>query len=289
MKNRVTVAVALTSVAVILALILLFVFLGGQTDRAITKDFIHFTRNLLRDTKVTSDNLRLKRLIAHAGGAVNGISGTNSLEALNASYNKGFVFIELDFEWTSDGYLVLIHDWQKAVTRLFNELEGNYGLSEYKNFNMVNGLTQMTLDDLAIWLEKHPDVYLVTDIKWQNVYGLRVISQGHPELMGNFLPQIYSFEEYRKARKMGYRHIILTLYKSQYSDEEILHFVKAHNISAVTMSAYRANTELPSRLKDAGILTYAHTINSASDLEKLNANGIFGVYTDSLSPQDLMK
>jgi glycerophosphoryl diester phosphodiesterase len=35
-------------------------------------------------------------LIAHAGGAINQQTYTNSLEALNANYAKGFRFFEID-------------------------------------------------------------------------------------------------------------------------------------------------------------------------------------------------
>lgn len=51
------------------------------------------------------------RFIAHAGGAVQGKTYTNSLEALNASYKKGFRLFELDIIKTSDGEFVAAHNW----------------------------------------------------------------------------------------------------------------------------------------------------------------------------------
>ena len=55
------------------------------------------------------------RLIAHAGGAVYGYRLTNSLEALDRAWEAGFRFIELDFQRTSDGEIVLIHDWAPST------------------------------------------------------------------------------------------------------------------------------------------------------------------------------
>ncbi|HDZ76829.1 MAG TPA: amidohydrolase [Candidatus Omnitrophica bacterium] len=230
------------------------------------------------------EELKLEKLIAHAAGEIKSISSTNSLEALDKNYANGFRFIELDFEWTSDEHLVLIHDWKKSMTRLFNESPGNYTLREYENLNMINGLTQMTLDDLAKWVRRHQDVYIVTDIKRYNSKGLRLISDRFPGIVGNFIPQIYYFQEYWLARKMGYKHIILTLYRSEYSDEEILSFVSKNYLAAVTMPIKRANTRLPAKLKQMGVSTYAHTVNTVSLQNQLYTNDVFGVYTDSLNP-----
>ncbi|MCK5443472.1 MAG: hypothetical protein KAJ23_16425, partial [Maribacter sp.] len=51
------------------------------------------------------------RYIAHAGGEVNGIKSTNSKDAMDQNYKKGFRLFELDIIETSDGKLVAAHDW----------------------------------------------------------------------------------------------------------------------------------------------------------------------------------
>ncbi|WP_339666208.1 hypothetical protein, partial [Maribacter arcticus] len=48
----------------------------------------------------------INRFIAHAGGEVNGIKSTNSKNALDENYKKGFRIFELDIIETSDGKLV---------------------------------------------------------------------------------------------------------------------------------------------------------------------------------------
>jgi len=55
------------------------------------------------------DQLNLLRpqppiIIAHAAGAVNGRTYTNSLEAFEYNYAKGHRFFEVDFSWTSDRF-----------------------------------------------------------------------------------------------------------------------------------------------------------------------------------------
>ena len=50
-------------------------------------------------------------IIYHAGGTVQGITYTNSREAIEKSLEEGHYFIEIDFSHTSDGHLVCAHAW----------------------------------------------------------------------------------------------------------------------------------------------------------------------------------
>lgn len=50
-------------------------------------------------------------VIAHAGGAIDGNSYSNSVEAVTRNYELGTRLFELDFELTSDGAWVDAHDW----------------------------------------------------------------------------------------------------------------------------------------------------------------------------------
>ena len=51
-------------------------------------------------------------LIAHAGGTIDGISGTNSLEAVENSRDQQFSFFELDLLISKDNRIVAAHDWK---------------------------------------------------------------------------------------------------------------------------------------------------------------------------------
>ena len=50
-------------------------------------------------------------IIRHAGGAIDGNTYTNSLEAVLNSIEKGYNFIELDLSLSDDGKIIFIHDW----------------------------------------------------------------------------------------------------------------------------------------------------------------------------------
>jgi len=248
-------------------------------------------KDIMNDNLIEKDNqsrenkdIEPQLYISHAGGRVEGLSYTNSRESIDKSYDNRYKLIELDMEWTSDNSLALIHDWQGYVEQAFSVEQKKYSTEEFKSFEMINGLTQMTIDDLVEWLREHEDIYIVTDIKTDNVEALELISQMYPDVVDQFIPQIYFIDQYIPVQGMGYKNIILTLYLSNYTDEELIDFVKRQDLFALTMPINRAMTDLPFKLKQENVFVYAHTINDMETKQTLEENGVDGFYTDDLLP-----
>lgn len=224
-------------------------------------------------------------VIAHAGGAINyKISGSNSLEALNSNYKKGLRYFELDFSWTSDNHLALIHDWSTAYDYWFPQ--HNQGIPTLKYFvslRMINNLTQLSFSQLFNWLEKHEDAYIITDIKSENIKGLKMIASAKKKFMNQFLPQIYDIDEYDRVSSLGFEKIILTMYKAKSSVKDILDFSKKSKLFAITMPDWMVTSKRFCReLKEMGVFVYAHTVNDRSKQEVLKRFGAQGIYTDLL-------
>lgn len=219
-------------------------------------------------------------LVSHAGGAIYGYRYTNSLEALEESYKNGFKLIEIDFDWTSDNKAVAIHDWTGSLERLFMIDARPLSLEEFKTLDTFQDLTLMDLEDLASWLRTKEDAYIVTDVKNRNVEFLELVARDYSDIRDQMIPQIYSFEEYSKVKDMGYENIILTLYKANYEDEEIMKFIETNSLFAITMPIERGYTQLPMKLKKKDIPTYVHTVNDLYIFEELHENGVRGIYTD---------
>ena len=221
-------------------------------------------------------------LIAHAGGKIGDETYTNCQEALDTNYSKGFRLFELDFEWTSDNKPVALHSWDGYIKRFFKEVPKQYTYNEFMDFKMINNWHQLDLEKLSIWLKSHPDAFIVTDVKENNVELLKIISENYKDVQDQFIPQIYQMDEYIKVEYMGYKNIIYTLYLSKNTDDEIIDFVKRNKLFAVTMSIYKAKTGLLQRLEESGVFIYTHTINSEESQKDLEQVGIDGFYTDSL-------
>ncbi len=232
----------------------------------------------------TSGNLTAERLVAHACGEYKGITYTNSLNALNSNYKKGFRLFETDFRYTSDGHIVLIHDWFGTGKKLLGTGGKVYSYGNFKKRRAVKGIKLIDLDTLISWLKAHNDAFIITDCKDGNLTMLKDISAKYPDMTKRFLVQMGPFEEYDSLIQMGYTNIILALYKTNYADNDIIKFAESHSLFAVSMQQSRAETALPMRLKKLNIKVYAHTINSLIQYEHLLNNGIYGIYTDHIPP-----
>jgi glycerophosphoryl diester phosphodiesterase len=220
--------------------------------------------------------------IAHAGGGLENHTYTNSLEALDFNYGKGFRFFEVDFSWTSDGELVAIHDWQGDLERRFRlpEEQRIPTRNEFLNLEPTNGLTQLTLAGVLEWAREKGDVFIVTDIKEKNIQALEKIFRKKREFVQCLIPQVYSYAEYKDVKKIGYENIILTLYRMRVFPPFLVYFCGREKPFAVTMPLSLARSGLAESLKTKNVYVYAHTINDLNLFTELRKKGVDGIYTD---------
>ena len=223
------------------------------------------------------------KLIAHAGGEIFGLTYTNSLEALNRSYAKGFRYFELDFKFTKDNKLVLIHDWEDSIDTLY-EIEPQFLThEEFKNLPTALNLTMLDLDDLILWLDENEDTFIITDTEDDNLEVLTYIQSQYPEYIHRFIPQIYKFEQYDPVYNLGFERIILTLYMCDNTDDEIVEFIDNNVLFGVAIEHSSAYDWLTVRIGELGkTRIYAHTINSLKPYRVLKSSGLYGLYTDHL-------
>ena len=102
------------------------------------------------------------RFIAHAGGRIEGMNYTNSLEALNNSYKNGFRLFELDIIETSDG------EFSRSCPKHWKTMVGYeidnkpVSMREFKKYKIAN-LTSLGMNEINNWFLEHKDAILVTD------------------------------------------------------------------------------------------------------------------------------
>ncbi len=222
-------------------------------------------------------------LVAHAGGAVYGYRLTNSLEALESSYENGFRVFELDFEVTVDGKYVLLHDWESMADRMLFR-RGAMTLDEFMNAKKFASLTLLDLDGLLAWLSEHEDCYVVTDGKCGNEPFLAELYEISAELSDRFIPQAYSYDEYKMAKKIGFERVILTLYGMNDTEAGLFAFAESEKPWAITIPKDVLTKTLVLHLAELGIYTYAHAVNDLSFFEEWREYGLYGIYTDYFCP-----
>ncbi len=224
--------------------------------------------------------------IIHAGGAVDGVVGTNSLEALNESYDKGYRFLELDFVMSSDGVPVCLHDWSPIHSSKLGSTP--ISAKEFLNVKILDRYTSLTVDTLAEWMSEHTDAYIVTDVKDDNIGALRAIAKTHPEIMPRLCPQIYQYHEYAPVRALGYSNIIFTLYALPRYEDKVhatnynLSFAQKNSLLGITMDVeiITYHPFLVVRYNRAGVPLFIHTVNDKAEKQALYDKGISCIYTD---------
>lgn len=250
--------------------------------RAVTPNKTHNLHNLF--------NTQNLPIIAHAGGGIDHNTYTNSIEALNNNYDKGFRLFELDFSWTRDKQLVCIHDWKDHAETVFG-FKPDIIPSREEFVNLVkthSNYKNCTLDSLTEWLADHPDARIVTDIKEDNIPGLEYICSLDENCNRHFIPQIYHPNQYESAKLLGFDDIILTLYripKREFLNKSFLRTVSSLDLFAITMH-HLIVPLLARKLKiSANHRIYAHTVNDESRLSRLLLIGADNIYTDFISPE----
>lgn len=225
------------------------------------------------------------RLIAHAAGGTKGLQYTNSLEALNENYAQGFKYFETDLSWTKDDKLVLIHDWDQTYKDLFNRSDGVPYSLFFKNLKMSQGLTQMDLEDLFVWLKEHRDAKIISDIKERNIEALKEISQ--TDFRDYFIVQVYSEDEIQSVKDLGFKNVILALYNTEYDNERVLSIAKKYGLFGISMDKARADKGgLLEELDKINATVLLHTINDPKELPALEEGGADGFYTDFITPKN---
>ncbi|VAW46370.1 hypothetical protein MNBD_GAMMA02-1705 [hydrothermal vent metagenome] len=223
-------------------------------------------------------------MIAHAGGGYERQNYTNSIEALNGSYQSGFRYIEMDFSWTSDGQLVCLHDWDKTFNKIFKQkVKQAVSYAQFKQLVEDHAdFRSCTLDSLAMWLLNKPDVKIITDIKNHNLKGIQLIIEKYPELQHQLVPQFYQPEEYQQLKDMGFNDLIWILYQYKGSKKSVLKLSQDMQLMALSMRASQAKSPTLQKLLDKHRI-FVYTINKDRVKTKLiDKYGVTGIYTDFL-------
>ncbi|MBL4659990.1 MAG: hypothetical protein JKY19_06520 [Alcanivoracaceae bacterium] len=225
-------------------------------------------------------------MIAHAGGGIDGKNYSNSLEAINLNYSKGFRYFEIDFSWTKDEKLVCIHDWQKQFKKVF-AYKTRHPLSAEQFQSLLDktaGLHPCTLTTLGEWLEKHEDAKIITDIKSENIKALGTIIKLYPHLSRQFIPQFYQPYEYKILKSMGFKQLIWILYQYQGAHASVVIHAQDMKLFAISMKASQAKKAFAQQLIKDKNNVFVYTINKQKKLNKLvKKYHVSGIYTDFLS------
>jgi Sulfatase len=224
----------------------------------------------------------INRFIAHAGGMIDRFIYTNSLEALDLNYKKGFRLFELDIIKTSDKQFVAAHDWEHWANIV--NYNGTLPISteEFLKHRIYGKFTPMDMNRINSWFKKHKDAILITDkVNKPKEFSELFIDKNR------LMMELFSLDAVKEGLKAG----IKSAMPSQNVIEDLwgnkVKKLKQLGISniAISRNFIESNTEFLIKLKENNIRTYVfHVgIDIAKDEEyvvKYEMDYIYGLYAD---------
>jgi glycerophosphoryl diester phosphodiesterase len=274
------------------------------TSRATTLDIGYTRAPPLRPQALTS-GYNPYGFVAHALGAIDGHIYSNSLEAFQRNYSRGFRVFECDLVRLADGTALLAHDG----------LEANYGLNkpfdqatwaDLAGHKYLGQYTILRSQDLAGLLRAHPDIYVILDSKYARLDIYKNMLRQAPErsLRERIFPHVEDraeLSEFRTAYPL--QNYVLALYHTQiqnrYDDPIAGDFTSRYRAPAVMMfwrdrdlsislaanaqQGRRYRPSFASALKGVGANVYVHSLGDSAQIQRFWDQGI-GVYSDDPFP-----
>lgn len=162
---------------------------------------------------------QIPKAIAHALGSIDGHVYTNSREAMIHSIEKGYKFIEVDIDTTSDGVFIASHDWE-YFNRITNHSELKDSMCSFEQFSkrkIYDKYTPITIREIIDTLINHPDISIVTDKTSDPV----IIDDLFSEIKERVYIECFTKEDYIELKKKGYH----TMFSSYTTENTLVHVI----------------------------------------------------------------
>ncbi|PWD97997.1 sulfatase-like hydrolase/transferase [Marinilabilia rubra] len=222
------------------------------------------------------------RFIAHAGGMIDGYKYTNSLEALNESYQKGFRLFELDIIETSDGHFVAAHDWEHwaEITGYEGTLPPSF--QKFREQKIYKKFSPLTMDGINQWFKNHQEAILVTDkINKPIEFAAAFVDKGR------LMMELFDKSAVRTAVKAGIKGAIPSQVVVDNLKGNKIDKLKELGVAYVAISRnyVSPNMELIRKLKNNGIKVFVYHINfdpliDENYVVRYELDNVYGIYAD---------
>ena len=278
------------SFKLLLAVSILFTFFSCEKEDYLERHYLprgYKDTLVLYDTLITHDTVLLKyfkvpRYIAHAGGGIDGYTYTNSLEALNYSYELGFRSFEIDLVEDKNGKILGAHDWEHWAE--ITGCDSTLPVTEehFLTHQVFDKFTPMSMDMINQWFAEHPDAILVTDkINSPKKMASQFVDKSR------LIMELFSFDAIEEAKECGVEFMMTEGLLLKIEGDR-LQYLLDNNIKYVAIS--RRNIEgykdLLKQCKKQGIKFFVFNVNfdEGKDEEYVYYNElqyVYGMYADS--------
>ena len=255
-------------------------------------------KKYLNNSKIKNYISDKKRFIAHAGGSIDENIYTNSLEALNLNYKKGFRLFELDLNLTTDNFIVAAHDWKMWNSFTSSSVDAIPTLSEFNSKKILGLYSPLDAQKISNWFNQREDAILVTD-KIKDIELLELQIKIPKERV---IIEVFNKESLFEAKSRGYKVIVDLNFLKKIEDP--LTFLKNNNIEFISSSVSIVKkldnnilnfvktlfyTPLEKKLVDENYKIYAYHLNDKNlNIDEINlicnySEFFYGMYADNWS------
>ncbi len=205
--------------------------------------FIMDNNLLVNATKYTGNQYHPKnevvaestpKYIPTDGGLINGLVGTNSLEALTSTYEQDVKTIGLTFNWTEDDNLVAVKDWS-LTNEIFETPLSDQSMSSFMTGKLRNELTQLNIRRVLDWLSAHEDVQIVVDAGNRGVDFAKYMYDHYDDAKDRFVYKVNSLDEYNRLSYLEVKNVMLDLNKVPNKTDEVISFLKTNAVYGVVV------------------------------------------------------
>ena len=235
-------------------------------------------------------------LVAHAMGAYDGDTYTNSLQAFKYNYDLGYRVFEVDFDLSSDHYLICSHDeeYWRQISQSDDSIE--YSLENFKSRPICGDVNTLDGKDIIDLLNEYPDIYIITDTKYSDEFRtklqftqlLNYAKEKDLTVMDRIIPQIYSRQMFDFVMEIyEFKSMIYTLYQDpDWETDMMALFCSKTGIGFITMGQNFLDRNRIDIWKRFGIKTAVHTVDEKEKAREFLKTGVTMVYSNLLMPDD---
>ncbi len=241
------------------------------------------------------------RSVAHALGGLDGKDYLNSIDGFYAAYNKGYRVFEMDLMRTTDNVMVGKHHWGWKLSDPTTKKGEAVSYKKFKSTKIYGKYTPTSLADMFQAMDTYSDFYLMTDSKSDDLASVKkdfqVIVQtakdvgkdNYESYLDRLVIQVYNQKMYNTIKEIyPFKHVIYTTYKQRDAAfYKMVRFCKANGIEGVTSPSNDINDYRMDILKEEGLYAYTHDINSSYLTREFMKLGVYGVYSDFLTPAEI--
>lgn len=235
------------------------------------------------------------RYIAHAMGGIDGKDYTNSRQAMEYNYKKGFRVFEVDINLSSDDELIAWHSFSKDNLKDM-KIPTKYSskrptLSEFKTLKPYGKYNTMSFKDIVNYMEDHRDMYIIIDSKSTKDATIRkvyekIVQEASGDVLSRIIPQAYNDSTYKRILNVhDFDSMLFTCYTmNKVNEDRITNLCAFNGIKVLTIDSKLYTKSLVDKCNAKGIKLYMNTYNNKKTVDKLRKSGVYGFYTDFLNP-----